>query len=296
MAWSFGMFLGLSLSVAAPKGTPEPSLLIFEDSRQAVSAANLVGVANSPALYTWLSTQAQSEEGPLHPDDEPLKLDLSGFAIEDRAPIRTFQENKYEANGYCLALITANNTSLERFAKNGRRDLTFAHLYEEPQKYRGVVVHVEGRIKRIRRFDPPETARRNGVKDLYEGWIFDLKISGANPVCIVFTELPAEFKVGEELKGEVAFDGFFFKRYRYKAGDGTRDSPLLIGRAPVMLPGSPSPGDNGKQMLYTFISLVAGTMLLTLFLAWWYWRGDRRVRAKVVETKHPDFENYGEWE
>ena len=59
------------------------------------------------------------------------KLDLQGQGIEDRARLRSFQENEWEAKAYCNALITARYTSVEALANSARHDLTYAHLFTD---------------------------------------------------------------------------------------------------------------------------------------------------------------------
>ena len=50
-----------------------------------------------------------------------------------------------------------------------------------------------------------------------------LKFMAQNPRCVIFTKLPEGVEVREETDHRVAFDGYFFKRYRYQAGDGWRE-------------------------------------------------------------------------
>jgi hypothetical protein len=165
--------------------------------------------------------------------------------------------------------------------------VTFAHLFEEPHKYRGEVIHVEGRLRRVRSFDAPKFIEEaHGIKVLYEGWLFEPDVYGANPRCVVFTDLPPGIVVGEDIDHRVAFDGYFFKRYRYKAGDGWRDAPLFI--APTLtlsFLSSASPISNGPFSAGTlatgFVGLIVGTAALALVLGWWYCRGDRQVRARL---------------
>src|SRR5262249_28697678 len=82
--------------------------------------------------------------------------DLAARVI-DRRPIPSEDriDPPEEVKAYCLALTTAHATSSEAFANSARRDLTYAHLFEEPEKYRGEVVHYQGRLKRVRQFDAP---------------------------------------------------------------------------------------------------------------------------------------------
>ncbi len=109
--------------------------------------------------------------------------------IEDRAPVRSADQNYYEARAYDYLLIQARRAAPLALAKLARKDLTFAHLFEEPQRYRGEVVHVEGRLRMLRRFDAPRLAAKQGVSTLYEGWIFEEAYLG-NPYCVIVSEIP----------------------------------------------------------------------------------------------------------
>lgn len=210
-------------------------------------------------------------------------LDLRGRGIEDRAPVRSKEENEEEFLAYCDALVTVSQAPPAALARQGRRDLTFAHLFEQPAVYRGEVVHVEGALVRLRHFQAPEFTWSQGVRDLYEGWIFDAATYGANAMCVVFTELPPGLGVAEKTERHVAFDGYFFKRYRYKAGDGWRDAPLLVGRAPILLDSRPPPRRSlSAAMLWSFVGAIGGIAALIGGLAWWYRRGDRRFHARLA--------------
>jgi len=219
--------------------------------------------------------------------DEASKVDrvlLEG--VEDRAPVRNADENYYEAQAYNYLLVKAHKTSPNLLAKTARHDLTFAHLFEEPRKYRGQLIHLEARLKRLRRFDAPKMAEKDGVPQLYEGWLFTDSSFG-NPYCIVFSELPPSIHIGENLDIRVAFDGYFFKRYRYKAADkNLRDAPLLIGRQVKSVPIAATPANSLAEsfsvlFLPAFLGVLGGTAALALGLTCWFRRGDRRVEADV---------------
>jgi hypothetical protein len=215
---------------------------------------------------------------------------LSG--VEDRAPVRDADQNYYEAQAYNYVVVRANKTPVELLARNARRDVTFAHLYEEPEKYRGEIIHIEGRLRRLRRFDASRAAAKEGVSHLYEGWVFGAEYF-SNPYCIILTEIPASMQIGEKLEYRVAFDGYFFKRYRYKAGDGWRDAPLLIGHAlseqKAPPPEKESPWSLANLMLVGSLSVIGTTILLVAGLAWWFRRGDQRIRARLDTVRTAKF-------
>src|SRR5262249_23192247 len=159
-------------------------------------------------------------------------------------------------------------------------NLIYANLFNEPQLHRGKVIHFEGKLKRLARFEPPEKTKLDGVKDGYEGWMFDPERYGANPVCVIFTDLPAGLETGDKLDVRVSIDGYFFKKYRYQADDGTRrDAPLLIGRTLTLKQGAPKPvseegGLFSSVMAVAFMAALGGVFLLALLLTLWYRRSD----------------------
>ena len=181
--------------------------------------------------------------------------------VEDQAPVRSLDENYYEFRAYNYLLVRAHNAPSASLAAKARRDLTFAHLFEEPNKYRGQLVHIEGTLRRLRRFDPVRAAQKEGVKDLYEGWVFAEPYFN-NPFCIVASAIGPGLAVGEQLHQRVSFDGYFFKRFRYKAGDTLRDAPILIGRnieaGPALSADEEPPWSFSRQLRH-MVSRSAGT-------------------------------------
>src|SRR5262249_49191135 len=141
-----------------------------------------------------------------------------------------------EARAYDYVVRFANSVPEASFRAGARKDLTFGHLLSpESNKYRGETVLVEGRLKRIRDIKPTAVLSADGIEHLYEGWIR----SDVHPDyfwCVLFTELPAELQVAEELDQRVTFVGYFFKVYRYAVKDGARRSPMLIGHTIAAMP------------------------------------------------------------
>jgi hypothetical protein len=267
-----GVLIGLLCGVRA-----DGQHLSGQGRAQAAGAvASAVGLGQ-PAILLGVHTSAAE------------KIDLSPWLIEDRRPVASRQENSSEYDAYNYVLIQAHQISSPVLARGARHDLTFAHLFEEPEKYRGEIVHVEGKLTRLRRFDPPPRAKAEGVAHLYEGWLFDTSAYGAHPMCLVFSELPPGMAVGDKVDYRVAFDGYFFKRYRYRAADRWRDTPLLIGHVPTLLQPPMTVAEeglsHGTSLVMGFLGLLAGTFVLALGLAWWYQRGDRQIRARLDEAR-----------
>jgi hypothetical protein len=211
---------------------------------------------------------------------------------KDKARSRAYLILCDEWECYCDAVAKAAKTPPQVFAEYARPELTYAHLFNQPQEYRGQVVHFEGQLHRVRRYDPPMLLTQAGVQHLYEGWMF-AKVYGANPVCVVFTDLPPGVPVAEQMNVQAAFDGYFFKKYRYKAADskpGTaREVPLLIGHGPVLQQATAEVGSSttmwsGPLLAILFV-LVLGTLGLAVGLHWWFRHGDSHVRRRVARAR-----------
>jgi hypothetical protein len=204
--------------------------------------------------------------------------------VTDSKPIL---DDPQEVEAYARTLILAHWTETAALEKAARRDLTYVQLFREPEKYRGEIVRVSGRMKRIRRYDdPPEIARRAGVRYLYEGWMFNADF-GSNPVCCVFTDLPEGLRATEKMEERVEFAGYLFKRYRYKAGDTPkpnqwREAPLIVGRVVAVLPRDVEHPTDWSWVMPAFLTLVGGSVAAVVFLTVWLRRGDDRVRRRLA--------------
>jgi hypothetical protein len=275
----------------APAQNPAP---LDDAARAAATAASALGMGDAAratsvllagqSMAIWEVDIPEARSKNLAQEQQAkVDPDLLG-GVEDRAPVRNVNENYNEFQAYNYLLIKAHSTPQSVLAKAARRDLTYAHLFEEPAKYRGQVVHLAGQLHRLRRFDASRSVAKQGVPTIYEGWIYDDRYYN-NPFCVVISELPSSVQIGEKIDYPVSFDGYFFKRYRYKAGDGWRDAPLLIGRTLVVTeqPDGSAEADVSfpHLLLAAFIGVVAVSLFLGLGLLWWFGRGDKQVRSRL---------------
>jgi hypothetical protein len=210
---------------------------------------------------------------------------------------RGIANGSLEVDAYVEFLVRAHYTSAKAFARAASRDITYAHLFNEPARYRGRVVHFQGRLKRINRYDPPPEAAAEGVSNLYEAWLFNEHF-GPHPFVVVFTEWPAKLPI--DLLGEpkidrvveVSFDGYFYKKFRYKAIDSKantrRDAPLLIGHTLTVKRVPPAAGESNEwanTLLYVFLGLLAAVVFLVVGLTYWFRRTDSRVRDRLLASR-----------
>lgn len=217
------------------------------------------------------------------------------MGVEDERPVQGYEQNRWEAQAYNYLVAHSSRVSQAELTKRGRRDITYVHLFEEPEKYRGQIVHVEGFLRRLIRLDAPKILQNDGIKEIYEGWIFDKAVN--NHYCVIVTEIPEDFarriQAGEPFNDAVSFHGYFFKKYRYKTAELDknkrqvwRDAPLLIGHSLVLPPSGPSAT---AEMMPIILFTIGGTIVLAVFLAWWFRRGDRAVQSRLANTRNTSF-------
>jgi hypothetical protein len=204
-----------------------------------------------------------------------------------------------EANTYSQVLTRANYTSAKAFHKAVKKDLSYSHLFNDPDTYRGAVVQIEGKLKRINRFPPPREAADEGVNDLYEAWIFGEDL-GTNPYCVVFTAwpdgLPRDLLGREKIKGDyrVRGEGYFYKKFRYEGADKSRhEAPLLIGHTLTVVKTPGPTGEDSESWLRWLTTIIvgifAGMAVLVIGLTWWFRRTDLRIRKKILSSGSPEF-------
>jgi hypothetical protein len=165
------------------------------------------------------------------PVDRAPAIDGLVAVVHDGTRLPPPEKRPVESWAYLETIRLAARTPDDAFAASARPNnyLTFSHLHINPESYHGRVVPVTGQLERLFRTEAPAALRGSGIPHVYEGWVAT-GTRGANPFCVVFTELPENIKVGKDLDYPVAFAGYFFKKLRYTAAEDDRFTPLLIGR------------------------------------------------------------------
>lgn len=113
----------------------------------------------------------------------------------------------------------------------------FLQLYRQPKEYRGQLVTVQGQLK----LGHHRQSQRNiyGITDYYHFWL--VPTGSTSPIKVCCLEVPDGFPdvkrieaAGEKptLAEDVEFTGYFFKRWAYRAVDGTRLAPVLLAKVP----------------------------------------------------------------
>lgn len=215
-----------------------------------------------PVILNYARPKAEPPAPPTV-DPRPLEPDtsLAFRGLIDKTPVSTRDNAAYKA-----LLDRARETPPETLAKDARRDVFYTHLWERPDLYRGVPIHLEGILKKVvphEKVNPVFSAKGK----LIDAW-FITPESRPLPYVVAVEDAPPGLPVGIELNERVAVDGYFLKLLRYLGGDTERAAPLLVGRlrrlaadgTPVA-PGAPAPAaDAGKRRWNLTVAAVLGAL------------------------------------
>jgi hypothetical protein len=292
-AWSFrGVMYGLETRRAVGAST----LFLNGFAGQVGGPSGIVGVVQYATLLTGEYYQCWKFVDPDQVVDLRRHFAARLHLVQDGKDVPLGVD---ETQLYIDALNFSHYTSNKGFAKAAQRDVTFSHVLQNMDRYRGTVMHIEGRLKRINRFDPLPEMARAGVNDLYEAWVFP-EYLGGKPFCVRFTEWPAGLSrklLGQpkiDLPIRVSFDGYLFKKFSYVANDGRnseREAPMLLGHSPVLL-ADEGPGGQATYGSALIIGIVVGLALLILGsvgLTYWYRRIDNKIRRRILAAQSPEF-------
>jgi hypothetical protein len=211
-----------------------------------------------------------------HPEPVVPDRDVSFESVTDRTPM-SFRDNA----AYAHLLEKARELSASELAGQSRRDIFLTHLWDRPELYRGVPIHLLGTALRVLRYE-------SGLSKT--GWLYEIWIITPDarkfPYCCVCEDPPAGFPVGENISERVVFNGFFLKIMKYQASDLPRGAPVLVGKV-GWEPHAESTGQGAgaariNPTLYWTLVALGGLFLLSLarwIVQLYQFLGRRRPRS-----------------
>lgn len=148
--------------------------------------------------------------------------------IQDRRPL-----SLRDSAAYDVLLHLSRDRPYEELNRQSRHDILFSQILDNPQRYRGLPIHLNGTVLRVLQQDA------RGSSLFPRGQYFEAYAitpdSGNFPWFLVFEEAPANLQVGDDLRQHITFDGYFLKLLSYQAADTLRVAPVLVGRFPSAL-------------------------------------------------------------
>ena len=218
-------------------------------------------LAGWAAVWYFAGQRPVPKEPPLRAEANPPPVEpdraVEFETVTDRTPM-TFRDNA----AYAYLLEKARERTPEELAGESRRDVFLTHLWERPELYRGVPVHIQGAALRVVRFE----SQLSKTGWLYEAWIVTPD-ARRYPYDCVFEEAPEGFPIGLEVSERVVFNGYFLKIMKYQAGDVARGAPVLIGKIGWAPRPVSEPAKESNQILRW--SLVAIALMFLVSMGRW---------------------------
>jgi hypothetical protein len=207
---------------------------------------------------------------------EPVVADTSMEfeTVTDRTPI-SFRDNA----AYSLLLGRARQKTAEELASASRRDIVLAHLWKNPEHYRGVPIHLLGTALRVLRYE----SKLSKTGWLYEVWIVAPDSTRVPYVCI-FEKAPEGLPIGGNISERVVFNGYFLKLMKYQAADVARGAPVLVGRIGWEPPRS-TPAEDANTSLKWSLWVIGGMFFISL--GRWIFQLHKLFTAPKLSPKLP---------
>jgi hypothetical protein len=179
----------------------------------------------------------QDESGTATVSAEPEMFEIESLAPDSNTTaeavelsrISDFQDHSRELDPdpYYYLLDLARRNPAAWMESHARRDVTWAHLFREPEKYRGQLIYLKGRLRRlvVDDCDPNEY----GIAKRYEGWMFTDE-SGHHGYAVIVAEPPVGMPVGA-IYEYASVAGYFLGWWRHQNQlDKPTSSPILFAQ------------------------------------------------------------------
>ena len=220
-----------------------------------------------PIIINYARPKAAAPPPPRVVDTRPIEPDtgLAFQGLHDKTPggsTRDFSAQK-------ILLERARSTTVAEMDRVARRDVAYTNLWDRPDLYRGVPIHLEGTLLKTIVHDKinPELSPKGRN---YECW-FSTAESRPFPYAVWVEDPPPGLPIGTDLNVRVIVDAYFLRLLGYRAGDDFRAAPLLIGR--LRWPSDPAtgapvvPGAEGRPSSWTPpVAVILGALAVYLGL------------------------------
>ena len=257
----------------------------------------------NPGGWAWLASdrgkaatapdeRKSRERRSIDPDKEKLRgaADREPFLLENpNALLRDerWQKQRRDADARYELLLYAKETPAGSLEHDARHDVVIADLLDQPQKYRGEVLHIRGDLLWVRKMELNRPGL--GITECYQAL---LTVQGPDKAFwVLFTKpLPtaALSSAGNTIYiPNVEFAGYFYKLLAVEPLPGHKEPrilPVLVG-SELVLPGASTPGDDLSILGAIFLAAALPVALIVVLACWLYRGHNRRLREKLAAVK-----------
>ncbi len=172
-----------------------------------------------------------------------------------------------EHDAFFHLLEILQQASEEELWTQAQRGVSFVQLFRQPEVYRGRLVHLRGRVRRVVWENAPQN--QYGIRR-YASLVFQMEDHPMDPTLVYALELPPGFPTGMEVNEPAELVGFFYKRKAYLAQDTLRTAPLVLARSLRWHPAQPAAQTEESPWQILLWSAVAAAVvaLVVVLVAW----------------------------
>jgi len=164
----------------------------------------------------------------------------------------------------------------------------FVQLFRQTNEYRGQLVTVSGTAELA--YHVPAPKNDLGIDRYYVFWLRPGDGSDA-PIVVYALELPDGFpNVGNDhtnLREEMSFTGYFFKRWAYGARDGIRTAPLILAKRPAWQLAPPLLSAKRPSLGIMTAAAVAVALLAIAIARWVYNSSNSHAAPRHAASREP---------
>ena len=257
--------------------------LVRSPTTSAVSASNstAVGPKGAMSIPSADSTHPkQSDVISLDEDPEEqdsLKEELG--AVTDKEALQAI-----EMPAYYRLLRWVRSQPVDKLQQKAQYNLPFRELFERPNAYRGKLIDIRLKVRRVLQHSELEKDNPAGISSVWELIGYN-DSSGINFYTCVTPTVPSKMTVGESVTEDGRFVGYFLKLQAYEDRQGkNRATPLLIGRfiwdPPVLQKADPE--QQRRELIWGLIAIgVLGTALLARWGMRRLWPPSKRATVDI---------------
>jgi hypothetical protein len=171
-----------------------------------------------------------------------------------------------------------NTTSEKELERLPAERVNFVQLFKQPDEYRGKLIRFRGRIMQAKKI---KSARNvYGIESHYMLWI-NPEGGPKKPIIVYALQLPQGFPSLDDptlegeytrLREDAEITGYFFKKWAYRAKNGSEVAPLILAKSPHWFPTADVTRESELPSMTVFLSWVGGSGLIAVAaatLAWW---------------------------
>lgn len=231
-------------------------------------------------------------------DERPdLAFDKDRLYVKNIKDLRPLSlEGGDDREPYEDVLLHAHKFTTNELTAASRRDVSYYDMMDDKgrrDELRFELVHLEGRLKRLKKITSLARLKSAGMTDLYEAWIYPKGGRGHDPVCVILSEPPAGLEPADDYTPgvPVSTSGYFFKVIEYPSNQPNPNDPnrTMFRRAPLLLGRGLTTGKDGEGLNASItdlatVSLVFGGVVIAALvgLTVWLRRTDAGSRRAYV--------------